>query len=178
MASRVQSNYESIEVRWLMMEIVDEYEVIQNCALGALALWTFAAEYYLKSDEKYGPNLAVAMLVLPLVYNEHFVNSVFRRNLKGGFYNALNDDKALFLGVQDRMQSMATLTLKSINICFSAKLLTYDKDNSELLPIRTNTPAYKDNDSIKDILSASKRLGYWFSTLNFQELCALLKVRY
>ncbi|MGO4185493.1 three component ABC system middle component [Paenibacillus sp. TAF43_2] len=160
------------------MENIHEYEVVQNVAIGALALWTFSVEYYKTLEENRGPDLAVSMLVLPLIFNEDFVKKAYRRNFKGGLFNSLNEDKTLFLGMQERMESMASLTLKSLNICFSAKLIFYDHVRHEYLPIRMNVPQNNGNSDIKDILATAKRLGYWFSTIDFNELCALIKVRY
>ncbi|MDH2333875.1 three component ABC system middle component [Paenibacillus polymyxa] len=160
------------------MTDLDEYEVVQNIALGSLALWSFSVEYYKTLEEKRGIDLPTLMLVLPLIYNESITNSVYKRKFKGGLFNSLNDDKALFVGLQERMQDMSALSLKSLNLCLSGKLLMYQHNSYEFVPIRMGTSNLGYTESIKKILSASKRFGYWFATIEFNELCQLLKVRF
>ncbi|WP_431090335.1 three component ABC system middle component [Paenibacillus sp. 8b26] len=160
------------------MDDLDEYEVVQNIALGSLALWSFSVEYYKTVEEKKGIDLRTLMLVLPLVYNESIANAVYKRKFKGGLFNSLNDDKALFIGLQERMQDMSVLSLKSLNLCLSSNLLLYQNSSYEFLPIRMGNSNYDYAESIKKILAASKRFGYWFSTIEFNELCQLLKVRF
>jgi hypothetical protein len=160
------------------MTKLNEFDVVQNPALGSILIWSFVTEYYKTKDEQEGPTLPHIMMILPLLFNQHFVNSVYTKNRKGGLYNALNHDKSLFTGVQTRMESMSGLTLRSMHICFSAKIITPEKNGFELLPIRTKIPDYKHNESIHRMITASKRLGYWFATIDFKQLCALLKVRF
>ncbi|UNL93387.1 hypothetical protein CPY53_07275 [Paenibacillus polymyxa] len=158
------------------MTDLDEYDVVQNIALGSLALWSFSVEYYKTLEEKKGIGLPTLMLVLPLVYNESITNSVYKRKFKGGLFNSLNDDKALFVGLQERMQDMSALSLRSLNLCLSGKLLLYQ--SYEFVPIRMGTSNFDYSESIKKILAASKRFDYWFATIEFNELCQLLKVRF
>ncbi|OMF08728.1 hypothetical protein BK131_25635 [Paenibacillus amylolyticus] len=158
------------------MKVLNEYEVVQNPALGALLLYTFVSEYFMTKDE--GPTLPHLMLVLPILLNKDFVEKIYKRNKKGGLYNALNDDMTLFIGVQNRMQSMSDLTFRSINLCLSANVVVLVKDKYKFLPLRNKVPYYKHNEDIHKMLAAAKRLGYWFATNELNQLCALLKVRF
>ncbi|MCW3791090.1 DUF6521 family protein [Paenibacillus sp. LS1] len=160
------------------MKDMNEYDVVQNVALGSIALWIFSVEYYKRTEEKKGINLPILMLVLPLVLNESFTNSVYARNMKGGLFNSLNADSALFIGLQERMQDMSELSLKSLNLCFSSKLLYYHHMTHEIIPVRMGYTIINKYDSFKRITATSKRLGYWLATLEFDELCQLMKVRF
>jgi hypothetical protein len=160
------------------MTKIHEFDVVQNSALGSILIWSFVAEYYKTKDEQEGPTLPHIMMILPLLFNQHFVNSIYTKNRKGGLYNALNQDKSLFAGVQARMESMCGLTLRSMHICFSTKIISFEKNGFELMPIRIKIPDYKHNESINRMITASKRLGYWFASIDFNQLCALLKVRF
>jgi hypothetical protein len=160
------------------MRKLNEFDLVQNAALGSILIWSFVSEFYKTQDEKTGPTLPHLMLVLPLLFNQHFVNSIYSKKRKGGLYNALNEDRVLFAGVQSRMESMSKLTLRSIHIGMAAKILLIEKNTFEFIPIRSKVPDFKENESIKRMLVASKRLGYWFSTIDFNQICALLKVRF
>lgn len=67
------------------MDHLDEYDIIQNVALASLVIWSFSAKYYTTNEEKRGIDLQVLMLILPLLFNESFVNSAYRRNFKKVF---------------------------------------------------------------------------------------------
>ncbi|MFF2912786.1 MULTISPECIES: three component ABC system middle component [Paenibacillus] len=158
--------------------MLNEYDAVQNPALGALLLWTFVNEFYKSSAEQEGPILPHIMLVLPILFNQDFVENIYKRNKKGGLYNALNDEMALFIGVQNRMQTMSDITFKSLNVCSSAKIVLLDKNNFQFIPVRTKIPDYKHNEGIHKMLAAAKRLGYWFATIELNQLSVLLKVRF
>ncbi|WMX58966.1 three component ABC system middle component [Peribacillus sp. R9-11] len=160
------------------MERLMEHDIVQNSALGSLALWSFVLHYYKATGNKQGPLLPITMIVLPLAFNKQVSTMISRKNLEGGFYSAISEDRALYLGLQKRMESMSEQTFNAINIGFSVGLLKYDENTSQLLPSRRTPPYQIIDEEIKTILSTSKRLGYWFATINISQLAAILKVRF
>lgn len=160
------------------MDHLDEYDIVQNVSLASLAIWSFSAKYYTTNEEEKGIDLQVLMMILPILFNEALVNSIYRRNFKKGFFSVLNDNRSFYIGLQERMENMSTLTLRSINVCISSKLLMYDSESYSFIPVRTTVPKYKGHEDIKKIFAASERLGYWFATIEFSEICTLLKVRF
>lgn len=160
------------------MDHLDEYEIVQNVALASLVLWSFSVKYYSTTEENKGVDIQALMLILPLVFNESIVNSIHRRNYKKGFFVALNDNRSFFVGLQERTQNMSKMTFSAINMCLSSKLLMYEQETCNFIPVRTSVPKYSENESIKRMIAASDRLGYWFATIDFSELCHLLKVRF
>jgi hypothetical protein len=160
------------------MTRIHEYDVVQNSVLGALLLWAFVSEYYKTKGESEGPKFQHMMIVLPILFNRSFVETIYRKNFKGGLYNALNEDMALFIGLQNRMEAMSVLTFRSINVCSCAKNILLDKDRYEFIPVRSKIQDFKDNESIHKMLAAARRLGYWFATNDLNQLCGLLKVRF
>jgi len=160
------------------MTRIDEFDAVQNPALGSLLLWAFVAEYFRTKGENEGPSFPHMMLVLPILFNKNFVETIYRKNFNGGLYNALNEDMSLFVGVQNRMQAMSSLTFRSINVCCSAKIVLLDKERYEFIPLRKKSQEYKDNESIHKMLAAARRLGHWFATNDLNQLCGLLKVRF
>jgi hypothetical protein len=118
------------------------------------------------------------MPVLPILYNERFLNSICNRNLEGGFYNALSDVRDLPAGLQERMESMSNQTFEALNLTFSSKMLTYNKDMNELIPISRARKPPVTNDEIKKMVRGADRLGYWFSSMSLEQLCIYMKINY
>lgn len=154
-----------------------EFDVVQNIALGALAIFNFTNEFFKKTDEMRGPSIALCMLVLPLVFNQNFVDSANNRSFSGGLYKMINEDRAIFSGLQDRVEKMKDISMRSLNLCFTSKLLTLDSESFEVQPVRSKSPSFTGNE-LKEIIATAKRLGHWMSQPSFQELCTLLKVRF
>jgi len=157
---------------------LDEYDIVQNLALASAALLSFSIKYYETVSQTKGIQLPVLMLVLPLVFNESITDKIYKRHYKGGLYKSLNEDRAMFIGLQERMQDMSKLSLQSINVCLASNFLIYEKNDFTFIPTRTKINRFKEVESLKRIIAAADRLGHWFATIDFDELCRILKVRF
>jgi len=155
-----------------------EYDIIQNIGIGAVVLHQFVKSYYAAQHNLNGPGIALAMPVLPILYNERFLNAICNRNLEGGFYNALTDVRELPAGLQERMESMADQTFEALNLAFAGKMLTYNKELNELLPVSRARKPQIISDDIKKMIRGADRLGYWFSSLSFEQICIYLKIQF
>lgn len=162
----------------MMLEDLNEYDIVQNLALASTILLAFSLKYYEAINESKGIDLSTLMLVLPLIFNESVVDKIHKRNYKRGLYNAINEDSTIFIGLQERMQDMSKLTMNSINICLASNFLIYDKDYLNFIPTRDKVYNFSHIKSIKKMITAADRLGFWFATLEFNELCKILKVRF
>ena len=123
-----------------------EFDVVQNLAIGAVGIFYFANEFYKKTGELRGPDIALCMLILPLIFNRNFVKSAHRRGFSGGLYKVVNEDMAIFSGLQERMEKMQSISIRSINLCFTSRLLTMDMVTYEILPIRSKLPKFLSKD--------------------------------
>ncbi len=155
-----------------------EYYVIQNSALGSLALWTFVKEFNENMHKQQGVPLPLTMLVLPMVFHHDTVSSIFGRRLEGGLYRAIGDDRKISAGLQQRMEAMANQTFIALNLAFAGGLLKYDPLTAQVLPVRTTQPIQISIGETKEIMAASKRLGHWFSNISVEQISILLKVRF
>lgn len=160
------------------MKLWSEYDVIQNSALGSLALWTFAKEFYESTHRQQGAPLPLTMLVLPMVFHRETVSSIFRRDFEGGLYRAIGEDRTISAGIQQRMEAMDDQTFRALNLAFASGLLKYDPQTAEVLPFRTSQAFQISIGETKEIMAASKRLGRWFSTISMEQISILLKVRF
>ncbi|MFD2866902.1 three component ABC system middle component [Mucilaginibacter antarcticus] len=107
--------------------MINEFEIFQNKAIGAHIIWEFSKNYQMHHREKASPSLVEVMPVLPLCLNKRVVSGIKERNFKGGsLLRAIDENKDLFSGLQERMEDMAPLTLQSIYIGAISGLITYD----------------------------------------------------
>lgn len=155
-----------------------EYYIIQNSALGSLALWSFATKYYENTHQQKGVPLPLTMIVLPMVFHKETVSSISRRRYKGGLYRSIGENRTISVGLQQRMESMADQTFMSLNVAFAAGLLKYDPETAQVIPGRTAKPSQVKIGETKEIMDASGRLGHWFSQISVEQLSVLLKVRF
>jgi hypothetical protein len=157
-----------------------EFSIIQNHALGALAIQSFAKEYYKQNKGQSGVIFPLIMPLLPIVFNERACGSLneVKRITQTRFLTTLSDYRDIPAGLQSRMVDMADQTFKSLNLAFSLNLIIYQAEKGEIMPVRYSKkkiPAlqYKDN---QEILYASKVLGNWFAQYSIEEICISLNI--
>lgn len=162
------------------MDLFYEYKLTQNPVLGATSIGQCVTEYYKTKKEKEGMPLILSMLVLPITFHIKTAKNIAHRNLAGGFYKALYEDRAIPVGLQKRMEDMALLTFRSINLAINTKKYIRYQDG-QIIPERKtfNVDSFGyEEENTKEIISAAKRLGYWFATSKFEQVCELLNVRF
>jgi len=156
-----------------------EFQIIQNPALGAMAIHAFAKAYAKQSSDGDGPLLPLIMPILPIVFNERATSVLWqvKRTTNSRFLTTLADYRDLPAGLQERMVDMADQTLKSLNLAFALNLVNYDQDNSKLIPTKylKKIPKihYRDNQMI---IHGAKMLGTWFANYSIEELCISLNI--
>jgi len=154
-----------------------EHDIVQNEALGALAVWSFAAQFFKAKGRTVGVPVPLAMIVLPIVHHHESVESLSTRNFDGGLFSALNDNRGLFAGLQDRMRAMSNQSLSALNVALAARLLEYDRESCGLTPLRASEPKEVMTEDISRILATAKRLGYWTAQIGGPQLLNILGVR-
>ena len=164
---------------------MNEFDIFQNKIIGAHAIWEFAKCYSSYHAEHHNPNLMLMMPVLPLCLNKRVISGIKERNFKeGSLIKALDEHKDLFSGLQERMEDMAELTLQSIFIASVSGLIVFQRETGEIIPSARNFPNKLKNqiggpkNDYSDILSASKRIGAWFSQVNLSELMLYFNISY
>jgi hypothetical protein len=155
-----------------------EHDIIQNIGIGALALHRFVNKYFTEAEGTKGPSLALSMPVLPILFHQESLNNISSKRYDGGFFNALNSYRELPAGLQQRMQDMSKQTFRSLNLSYQSRLLTYNKELNEILPIETKINSDHYNEDIKQILRGADRLGFWFASMPFEQICINLKIAF
>ena len=161
---------------------LSEFRLVQNETFGATIIWTAVAEYFRAKQQESGMPLPLSMLILPLTYHAKTAQTVSSCSRSSGIYMALSRDRTIPAGLQSRMVEMADQTLSAIRVGSNVGLLTMDFDDKslDLLPKRKSKPPSIrfDHDDTKNIESAAKRLGRWFSEVPPATICSLLRVRF
>ncbi|HVU16611.1 MAG TPA: three component ABC system middle component [Candidatus Didemnitutus sp.] len=160
------------------MTLATEAELVQNAALGAVVLSAFTVEFYDQRRRQAGPPLPYLLPVLPMVMHEETVTSIYRRHFDGGLLLAIAEDRTLTLELQERMETMMPQTMQALNVAFSSKLLTYRGDTGQVWAESRHLPNLPRGEESKPLIAAATRLGYWFSTISIDQLCAYLRIRF
>jgi hypothetical protein len=161
------------------MSEINDYNIYQNYAIGAHALWEFCKSYQEYHDEKKPPILLLALPLLAIVFNERATEAIKNRNFKeGSLYKTITENKDIYSGLQERMENSLDLTLKSINIASASNLIIYDRDTTMLIVNSKFEPQKIIHSDYKDIILASKRIGAWFAQLNLQEITTLFNIKF
>ena len=156
-----------------------EYNNIQNSVISALSLYTFTKEYFESKSRMEGPILPLIMPILPIVLNKESARDLSNNQRRySSFFNSLSDNRFIPVGLQERMVGMAEQTFKALNVAFSTKLLTYDKNNSQFIPISKTSVPRLNNKSNLEILKASKLLGFWFANLSIEDVLISLNITF
>lgn len=158
------------------------YDILQNSVIGAIALHSFTVGFSNVARNKQVPNiyprLEYFFYVLPIVYNQDALET-FRSSTE--LYSALLKDNSIILGLQERANKMTSKTFNSLNLAFSKKILTYNKETKSIEPLwgfqskKLPLPLSISSDdySVKKIQDTAFRLGAIFakrdpSTIQFE----------
>jgi hypothetical protein len=162
--------------------LLHEYEIMQNPALGANALWAFSQGFLSRQPE----NAKLLTLwhlvsVLPLVYQETSRKMILKRREASGLRSILDRDpknsisqNEVVFDINSRLQAMKDRTFRSLNIAIACKLI-YLEDGyfSSSKPFKLPK-----NISIetRDILKAANKLGFWAGGMSDFEYLTVLGV--
>ncbi|WP_346238685.1 three component ABC system middle component [Niabella insulamsoli] len=151
------------------------FELLQNDALGVIALHSFTLGYHNVAKRKEHkldfPKLEYMFFVLPIVYNYSSLAIFLSSN---EVYTALHKEPTIRLGLQERAAKMAGQTFDAMNVAFSKRILGYQKENATItllrpfssnkliLPLSSNSPA----NSVKKIQTCSYKVGNIFAKRN------------
>ena len=164
-----------------MSKDLNLFDILQNPAIGAIAIHSFIIGYNNVAKHKEGkndyPSLNQLFYILPIIYDVSSMKSV-----KNELYTTLSENKNLTLELEERARKMSGQTFESLNLGFSKLLFTLNKDDFtvrieevdknilDMMKIRVQ--------SLKDIQIYSKRLGNIFAKKDEKKLQIDLKIRF
>lgn len=158
---------------------LNEVEIVQNAALGAVLLWRFAICYDKVSAVK-GVPMPLLFIVLPLLLNEHTRDIINSTNPSSGlhlFSRKLLKRKEELLSIHSRMLRLRLLTLKSLSLAVNKGLLKISVIDGLVL---SNKPprGHPLPHEVLSLIKGSNRLGGWCGQLELSEIENFLRVRF
>ncbi|MDE0925035.1 three component ABC system middle component [Aurantimonas coralicida] len=160
---------------------LSDLAIVQNPGLGAFALWRFGQGF--QADDEHPAPFALSFLVLPIILHRATLDIVTSTKRPSGlalFAAKLGKEREQLLAVHERALLLRALTLQSIAVGVSGRLLSVDYKNATL---RANTLEPKPKklvlpERLKQIGPASEKLGFWFSKLGTIQVANLLRVEF
>lgn len=159
--------------------MISDYGIYQNNLIGAHAIWEFAKYYEEYHPERQSPVFLLTLPVLPIVFNRRATDQIKSRFFKeGSLFKTITENKDIYSGLQQRMEQTFDLTLKSIYLASAARLVLFDKDNSQVIANYSTEINIKLHRDYGDIIACSRRIGAWFGQLNLNEIQDYFNIKF
>ncbi|UUZ80533.1 DUF6521 family protein [Paenibacillus sp. P26] len=115
--------------------LLREYEIMQNPALGANALWAFTQGFISRPTEDLQPLTMWHLIsVLPLIFHDTSRKMIIKRRESSGLRSILDRDPASSVGqnetvfnIDGRLMAMEDRTFRSLNLAIACKLITLEE---------------------------------------------------
>lgn len=167
-----------------MSVLSSEVRNIQNPALGAGLIWRFVCGYANEQTTKDPVPLPLIFLVLPIVLHqqtENFVQSTHKssglRVCAAKFGAAKNCKQDLLLAINSRMLTLKILSLESLRIAITTRLVHLNTDAS-LIPLSKTKAIAGIPEEVRKMMNNAEKLGAWCAQLTMHEIATTLKVRF
>lgn len=163
------------------------YEIknIQNAALCSLLLWRFVYGFEKASKDNSSTPFPLLFIILPIVLREDTIKIVDStrkssglRKFAGKFSESRVSKKDVLLSLQGSCKNMRDLTLESILLAISSKLISIDPQSSDVFSLSSVTPRAGIPDIIMPMMRCAERLGIWCSGISLYEISTILKVEF
>lgn len=162
--------------------LLREYEIMQNPALGANALWAFTQGFITRPMEELQPlTLWHLVSVLPLVFHDTSRKMILKRRVSSGLRSILDREPAssvaqneTIFNIDNRLKAMENRTFRSLNVAIACKLITLEEGY-----FTSNVPyklPKKLSEETKDVLKAANKLGVWAGSMTVFEYLTILGV--
>lgn len=151
-------------------------EIVQNPAFGAQVLWSFGRGF---QTEKVGdlPHFPSFFLVLPLIFHAPTLAEIKSTNQTSGLTKLvakLSEERERLFAIHDRALAMRKLTLQSIALGVSAKLIHVDYDTALVRSNEVKPP--NPPERLRFHISGAEKVGRWFARLPPGQVFSLLQV--
>jgi hypothetical protein len=160
------------------MDLLFEHKLTNNTALASHLIYIAVKECFELNERRAGVEFPLVFMILPLVFHKDTANSLANKRKPGVLIKSLSEKREIPLGLQNRMEGFADLTLAALNLSFAANLLYLDiNDTIEIVPGKDLKMAFT-HPQIKTAIKAAKRVGQSLFELNIEQLCIYLNIRF
>jgi hypothetical protein len=151
-------------------------ELVQNPAFGSIVLWRFGQGY---QAERIGdlPHLLSFFLILPLILHGPTLREIKSTNLPSGLTklaSKMAEQREQLFAVHDRAVALRDLTLQSVGMGITTKLLNIDYGSALIRSNEAKPPAPPER--LKFHISSAEKLGRWFARLPQGQVFSILQV--
>lgn len=167
-----------------MTTLSQETDNVQNPALGAALLWRFACGYIEGHRTADTAPLPLFFLVLPVLLHQataQFVKGTQKSSGLRAFATKFSEPKSskqdVLLAIHDRMVRLRNLSLDSLRVALSTRLVHLDVTGHVLPLSRTRAVAGVPDDA-RQLMRDAEKLGVWCAQLTLHEVASTLKVRF
>ena len=163
------------------MHGLNEFEIIQNPALGAYVIWRFGTGF--QDEPRHPPLLPLTFLVLPLVLHRETLEKINSTRKSSGlalFAAKLGENRENLLAIHDRAIALRRLSLESIAMGIGVRLLSLDY---RAATIRANAPEPGARnpvlpERVRPLSKGAEKVGYWFSKVGLHQVATTLAVEF
>ena len=160
------------------MDLLFEQKLTHNKVLASHLISVATKECFEANERISGVEFPLVFTVLPLVFHRESARTLATKKRPGVLVKALSENRELPLGLQERMEGFADLTLSALNIAFATRSLYLDINGSlEIVPGDDSKLKFT-HPQIKTAVNAAKRVGLTFSELGLDQMCLYLNLRF
>lgn len=160
------------------MDLLFEQKLTHNTALASHLISVAIRECFETNLRKSGVEFPLVFTILPLVFHKQTAETLATKKRPGVLIKAISENREIPLGLQERMEGLADLTLGAINLGFSTNLFYLDVNGSMELVPGENSGMDFSHPKIKTAVNAAKRVGQSCSELSLEQICIYLNIRF
>jgi hypothetical protein len=161
-----------------------EVEAVQNPGLGCVLLWRFAIGYAASRQSPDSTPLPALFLPLPILFHDEtfaVVSSTRRQSglrvFSAKFTESTVSKSDVLLSLENRVRAYRRLSLESLRIALSSRLLFVDPLTAEVVAL-SDTPPATVAESVRPLIRNAEKLGAWCGGVTPFELETLLHIRF
>ena len=157
---------------------LNEAQLVQNTALGAVLIWLFVRSYNSKAD--HSCPLPLCFTILPILFHHATCKEAIGTSPASSlfkFVEKFDSKRELLLSIHDRMIALRPLSLRSIQLACSRDLLSVATKDAIVLHLRSTAlpPAYQP-ERLRTMLRAAEKLGIWYAPHPISNVSSNLRV--
>ncbi len=158
--------------------VLNEAQLVQNTALGAVLIWLFVRAY--NSTSTRPCPLPLCFTVLPILFHHATrkeAESTSPSSPLSKFVEKFEPNREQLLAVHDRMLGMRRLTLRSVQLACQKGLIAITHEDAAVLTVRTaSLPDRRKPERLRAMLRAAEKLGIWYAPHSLSNICRSLRV--
>lgn len=162
--------------------LLREYEIMQNPALGANALWAFTQGFISRpTGELQLLTMWHLVSVLPLVFHDTSRKMILKRRESSGLRSILDRDPSssvaqneTIFNIDNRLKGMESRTFRSLNVAIACNLISIEEGCfTSNVPFKFPKKVLSET---KAVLKAANKLGVWAGSMSAFEYLTILGV--